>query len=184
MEISISTPTRGRLRFAGSALFLSVGGRPVAGSICGFDCTMKPHKFRPHGLILIFAPSLASHRPIGEAKPISPLATTPDAASAINANIFIDAPCAEYSTVCFYHELQERLLRLGRAVNASASVRHLSSFKDVGDLKAHENQEPLGDVASSRLRAPRARAGRRSHDAVCERSAHRARADQYRGRGV
>src|SRR5215467_448092 len=107
MEISISTPTRGRLRLAGSALFLSVGGRPVAGSICGLDCTMKPHKFRPHGLILIFAPSLASHRPIGEANPVPPLATTTAAASVVKNNRNMNAPPADKRAACFHRALQE-----------------------------------------------------------------------------
>src|SRR6266853_6746109 len=96
MEINVCTPTRGRLRFAGSTLFLSVIGRPVAGSFRGLDCAMKPHKLRPHGLILIFAPSLASQVPTGEETPVSPLAMKAIEESATNNSFFMGAPKVEY----------------------------------------------------------------------------------------
>jgi hypothetical protein len=42
---------------------------------------MKPHKLLPHGLTRIFAPFFVSHRPIGEADPVSPLAARQAAAT-------------------------------------------------------------------------------------------------------
>src|SRR5262252_934913 len=63
---------------------------------------MKPHKFRPHWVIRIFAPSLASHRPIGEPNPVSPLAARPATASATNAHIFMYAPGKENCALCCY----------------------------------------------------------------------------------
>ncbi len=56
---------------------------------------MKPHKCRPHGLILIFAPSLASQMPTGEAKPVLALAMSAAEHNAISRNDFMDAPFAE-----------------------------------------------------------------------------------------
>src|SRR5215831_4241185 len=82
----------GRARFAGSALCLSANGRPVSGSIRGLDSTIKPHKLRPHGLIRIFAPSFASHRPTGEVNPVSQLATRQVAASIADNNECIEPP--------------------------------------------------------------------------------------------
>ncbi len=56
---------------------------------------MKPHKFRPQALILIFAPSFASQRPTGDEKPGAPLAMNAAAESAASSSFFMDAPYAD-----------------------------------------------------------------------------------------
>jgi hypothetical protein len=59
---------------------------------------MKPHRFRPHGPILIVAPSLASHVPTGEETPVSPLAMKKTKESATNNSFFIGAPKSRISS--------------------------------------------------------------------------------------
>src|SRR6516164_8851187 len=63
-----STPTSGRLRLAGSGLYLSVAGRPVAGSFAGTTLARNPHSPTPHAAMRMLPPSDARHRPIGSAK--------------------------------------------------------------------------------------------------------------------
>ena len=78
---------------------------------------MKPHKLRPHGLIRIFAPSFASHRPTGEVHPISQLATKHAAARIADNNECIDTPQTKNRAVVANARYERRVLRSGPAVN-------------------------------------------------------------------
>src|SRR5713226_5702675 len=98
-------------------LRLSAIGRPVSGSIWGLDCTMKPHKLRPHGLIRIFAPSFASHRPTGEVNPVSQLATKHAAARIADNNACMDTPQTKNRAVVANARYERRVLRPRPAVN-------------------------------------------------------------------
>src|SRR5215475_2398873 len=126
MEIKTCTPTMGRLRFAGSTLCLSVTGRPVSGSIWGLDCTMKPHKLRPHGLIRILAPSGASHRPTGSVDPVSQLATKHAAARIADHNECINAPSNKNRAVVANARHRRRLLGRRHAVNGCVVTDRLA----------------------------------------------------------
>src|SRR5215468_2837065 len=131
MEIKTCTPTMGRLRFAGSTLCLSVTGRPVSGSIWGLDCTMKPHKLRPHGLIRILAPSGASHRPTGSVDPVSQLATKHAAARIADHNECINAPSNKNRAVVANARYGRRLLRRRHAVNGCVVTGSPRAISDI-----------------------------------------------------
>src|SRR5258705_11915517 len=78
---------------------------------------MKPHKLRPHGLIRIFAPSFASHRPTGEVNPTSQLATKHAAARIADNNACMDTPQTKNRAVVANARYERRVLRSGPAVN-------------------------------------------------------------------
>jgi hypothetical protein len=67
METKTTTPTSGRPRRASSGLFLSVHGRPVAGSFGGSTLTSVPQSAPPHVPTRTFDPSFANQRPAGSA---------------------------------------------------------------------------------------------------------------------
>src|SRR2546423_889869 len=60
-------PISGRLRLLGSELFLSVQGRPVAGSVGVFIPAGVPQGAAPHFARRTRLPSIACHRPRGSA---------------------------------------------------------------------------------------------------------------------
>src|SRR5215469_11780650 len=59
---------------------------------------MKPHKLRPHGVTLIFVPSCVSHRPTGEADPVSPLAARHAAARPADNIQCMNAPTRNHTS--------------------------------------------------------------------------------------
>src|ERR1051325_9584724 len=67
MLLKTSIPTNGRLRFAASALFLSVWAWPVAGSSGGFTLAITPHRPGPRDCMRMVQPSLSSQSPVGSA---------------------------------------------------------------------------------------------------------------------
>src|SRR5260370_34493935 len=94
MLSTISTPIIGLLRKPASALFLSVFGLPVSGSLASLSATMVPHRAGPQAATRTVAlPSSVRQVPSGSAASPAP-SDTPSRAAAIVAvrRNFIGSP--------------------------------------------------------------------------------------------